>query len=211
MKLNKEIREAICKNAMAKTGLIDEVKALMKRYAAFAEKCRVIANDGIKDSVLEKAQAAFIAKVPCKLHNTRSSNVLRADSDIYLNIGGMRFSAYFSGSNGVPDHVQELLYISKSDLYSHVLKACPHEVTITDESLVQEFHDLEDAKKDLSDRILKAKQYVSGYVNSVTTAEKLVKVWPEAAALLPKETAVPVISNLPAIPVTELNKMFNLP
>jgi hypothetical protein len=216
MKLNKEMREAICKNAMHKTGLIDELKALIKRYAAFAEKCRLVANGGLKDARLEKLERTFMAKIPEKLlrHTGSSKNhILRRDHYVNLSLQGMCFQAYFSGSSAVPDHMELQLYVSKSMLCpTSLYRYCPDDrVYIDDPALVQEFTDLESAKQNLADKIFKAKQSVSAYVYSVTTAERLVKVWPEAAALIPKDAAETGISNLPAIPVTDMNKMFNLP
>lgn len=82
-------------------------------------------------------------------------------------------------------------------------------VIAADHPLAVRFFELENLEKDIEDRRVELRTKVRAALNSVNTVARLLKVWPEAAELLPKTVAPK--STLPAIPVADLNALVGLP
>lgn len=82
-------------------------------------------------------------------------------------------------------------------------------VITADHPLAVRFFELENLEKDIEQRRIELRTKVRAALNSVNTVAQLLKVWPEAAELLPKTVAPK--STLPAIPVADLNALVGLP
>ncbi len=208
MRLNKDLRAVIVANAMANTGFTEAVAALVKRYADFAGQCRAVANNGVKDSVLKRAEKHTVDKFPEKL--LRNPSIFRTDNDMRLNLQGLSFNIHFNGQNGIPDNANLWLEYPRTIEAEYKYVAAGPTV-ITADCLIEIFTELESDKAQLNDRILTASQYVRGMVSSVQTTEKLLEVWPECIDFLPSDRVLRTGSNLPAIRVEDLNKIFKLP
>jgi len=201
MKLTNAIREVIVNNAVAKSGLNDVRDAIVKQRAEWANKVRLEAIGGaevekslraindqykmLRESVPKSVQGDF--RKPAKTRN-----------EIYLNVAGISFSAYFHG--GIDYNRCDQTYrISPS---SHTLLA--------DNPLVAEFHEIHNKQAEYDDKLSTLMNLVQASIQKVTTVKKLLEVWPEAKELIPEEVEKQV-KQLPAIKTEDLNKMIGLP
>lgn len=200
MRMNNSIREQIIGNAVKKAGFPERAEAIRQRRAAWAEAVRIDSLGGAEAAeAIEKLQDELneiYQRIPKNLRNDKPS--MRRDYEMYrLNVAGLRYNAQFSG------HVSNLC----SDRVTRIAPA--EHVLLADNPLTAEFHELHALQEQYDSELDNLCQSVRAAVESVTTTEKLLKVWPEAAELLPTEVAPKQL--LPALPVVDLNKMIGLP
>jgi len=79
-----------------------------------------------------------------------------------------------------------------------------------DHQLTIEFLGLNDWETKNAEARKIAKQYTFAIMNSCTTTNKLLEVWPECKKYLEQAIGQPIANNLPAVVTTELNKMLGL-
>ena len=195
MRLTNSMRSEMAAKAVEKAGFPARQKEHEKKMAEWAEKCRVHALGGAEEA---KKLAAFEKRFKKSAENYAKEVVgapFRRDYDMYMNVAGKRFHAQFSGSN---------LY--KSRIY----KTCPQECTLpASHSLAEAFEILEAEREKFENEREALRQRVRAALDSCTTVEKLLKVWPEAKELLP--APLKPTPKLPAVPVNELNVQIGLP
>jgi hypothetical protein len=199
-RLNSYIRAAILEKAIAKSSIKARADALKDRRIAFVEACRIDALGG-------KAQAAKLEKLGAKINkliedagvseNIRRKSMFRTDYHIYLNIAGLSTNGYFG--HGF------------SYAHKEVYKITPENHTIIGGTpLHEEFLAIEHEDGAILSDQADLRNGVRAMINSVTTIEKLIEVWPEAVELMP-DTVKPAGSNLPAVLPENLNKLIGLP
>lgn len=193
-RLNKSIREAIIANAVKKSNYAERIAKIVSERMEWAERVRIA---DMPRGMTEKADAAFL-EVKRALKDIPEEYVSATRTRrayMYTNVAGCRIHAYFSGD---------------ANSEKHVYKFAPSHPTITaDDPLADEFHAIEKRSEAAAQYKISLRTNVSAMVNSVTTIEKLLKVWPEAAELLPKaSTPAP---QLPAVQLADLNAMIGLP
>ena len=200
MRMNNSIREQIIGNAVKKAGFPERAEAIRQRRAAWAEAVRIDSLGGAEAAeAIEKLQDELNEIYQHIPKNLRKESLrLRTDYEIdYLNIAGLSYRMKFNGCQGC--NGVEPIY-----------RICPNEhVLLADNPLTAEFHELHALQEQYNSELDNLRQSVRAAVESVTTTEKLLKLWPEAAELLPTEVAPKHL--LPALPVVDLNKMIGLP
>lgn len=201
-RLNTELRNKIVENAVAKS----EVPKLKDAYATGLKKwiddVWLLAIGGKKVlAKLEKVaelEAKIRADFPKEMHSR--DRLLRRDYDLFLNLAGMNLRLYFCGG---------LVAVNGYDGAKHY-RYTPSEFVIEGgHPLHQKFLNLEAGRQTYEDAEAAIRGNVRSAVNSVSTVEKLVELWPEAAELLPAETAKPCTAL--AVQPAELNTMIGLP
>ena len=200
MRMTNAIRELIVSAAERKAGFPERAEAIRQRRAAWAEAVRIDSLGGAEAAeAIEKLQDELneiYQRIPEKLR--KDALRLRTDYEIdYLNVAGLSYRMKFNGCQGFNECEQ-------------IYRICPREhVLHADNPLTAEFHEIEELQEQYNSELDNLRQSVRAAVESVTTTEKLLKVWPEAAELLPTEVAPK--SQLPSLPVVNLNKMIGLP
>jgi len=201
MKLTNAIRDVIVHNAVAKSGLNDVRDAIVKQRAEWANKVRLEAIGGVEEERklvdINKKHEALVNSVPEGLRMS-GRNPARTTNEIWVNVAGITFSAYFHGGLGYSGY-EQVYRISPS---SHTLLA--------DNPLVAEFHEIHNKQAEYDDKLSTLINSVRAAVQKVTTVKKLLEVWPEAKELIPEEVEKQV-KQLPAIKTEDLNKMIGLP
>lgn len=194
-RLNKATREYIVHKAIEKAGIPKQEVQLANDQFAWVNKMRVAAN-GVDDDVLEALEAqhkAIVAKIPKQLQT--GHELIAKRTYCYPNIGGLRVG------------MQTLAPEGDKDPY----RFCAYEPTLpTNHPLADEFHALQEREQELKSRKKAIAAQVSAVVDGVTTIKKLLEIWPEARELLPPNEQ-PIISNVPAVLITELNAAIGLP
>lgn len=201
MKLTNAIREVIVNNAVAKSGLNDVRDAIVKQRAEWANKVRLETIGGVEEEQkladINNQYESLCESVPKSLRLTGRPPVV-TDTDIYVNVAGVSFYAYFSG--------QLNTYTGES-----VRKISPAKATLlADNPLVAEFHEIHNKQAEYDDKLSTLTNSVRAAVQKVTTVKKLLEVWPEAKELIPEEVEKQV-KQLPSIRTEDLNKMIGLP
>lgn len=201
-KLNKDKREAIIANAIAKSPVPARFAAYGKRHDAWVEKCRIESLGGAKEvsrieKVIQKA-AKVLAEVPEHLLSSRSQ--LATDYEIYLNVAGCAYHAYFPQVEGGERLRKPCVNGASNKRF--VLEA--------DHPLAVEFFELEEERKTIGAIEESIRTQARATVYSCTTVKGLLGVWPEAVELLPSSDAI-VAAGLPSVDVRELNTLIGLP
>lgn len=201
-RLNTRIRNAIVDAAIEKSGINGEKDELTKRRAAWAEVVRIEAIGGpevlAKVEAIDRRLKRLLKDLPDHLVGERAA--IKTRQSIFLNVAGMRDYVYFSGQFG-----------HRAGGLTPIEKITPQEFTLKgDNPLVHEFMVIEKIKSELDDKESNLRRNVRVTVNKFGTIKRLTEAWPEAAELLPKDQS-PVKTNLPAIPVKDLNSMIGLP
>lgn len=197
-RLNNRIKEQIVDNAIIKAGIIEKKASLRERRATWLEAVRIKAIGGeeveAKIKAAEKKIKSALKGLPEDIVN---GGVFRTDYDIYLNVAGCSFRAYFNGgSNYRGDQVHRIT---------------PTRYTIQQgDPLVDEFHAIESVKNELNDQETNVRANVMGALSKVGSIKKLLEMWPEAKELLPEDLS-PVKKQLPAVKTEDLNAMIGLP
>ena len=201
MKLTNAIRDVIVHNAVAKSGLNDVRDAIVKQRAEWAEKVRLEAIGGAEEerrlADINSQYESICELVPKSLRLSGRPPVM-TDTDIYVNVAGVSFYAYFNGqlNNRTGESVR---------------KISPAKTTLlADNPLVAEFHEIHNKQAEYDDKLSTLMNSVRAAVQKATTVKKLLEVWPEAKELIPEEVEKQV-KQLPAIKTEDLNKMIGLP
>ncbi|CDM90228.1 Nmad5 family putative nucleotide modification protein [Xenorhabdus bovienii] len=201
--LTKEVKSLIVKNALAKAGIFEKKDQLYIDRADWAEKIRIEAiggahmDAGIKDIMSEIKTLA--AKIPESLR----IDDMPAREAIYIeiNLAGVSVVAYFNGAR------ERYLYRENRD---HIYKITPKKTTLlADNPLVNAFYDLERRYSELEDQREDITNNVEAALLKVRSVKRLLAEWPEAAELLPKDTAK--AAPVPAVRREALNELIGLP
>lgn len=197
-RLNRRIKDDIISNAVIKAGIPEKKKALIKRRADWVENVRLAAIGGKEvDKKIQAIKKRFEKAVEELPKGIIESDVFRTDYDIYLNVAGARFRAYFNGKDNY-----------RGD---QVHKITPADFTIkADDPLAKEFTAIEAEEGAISEEESTIRVNVEGALSEVTTLKKLMEVWPEVKELLPSDLS-PVKKQLPAVKSEDLNKLIGLP
>lgn len=196
MRLTNQIKQQIVTAAIAKAGIPAEEEALRQRRATWAEKVRV---DALGSELAGKIEAVIkqvretVSVIPEELRSGGVGIVHR--KDMHVNVAGVTAYAYFNGSIGGKGDP-----VSKPTIYSHTLQA--------DSPLVAEFYEIDNARIDLNKKKISIEGSVTAALANINSDTKLLKVWPEAAELLPKEIQK---VQLPALQTSDLNTLIGLP
>jgi hypothetical protein len=181
------LKDAIVDNALVKSGYTAARAAYLKRRSAWGEAIR-LDSLGIPESQLkdfEKKLKKLVDQVPTTL---RSGTVgLRYDDSLYLTVAGQKDLVHFKAAVAP---------------YRHEI-AFDHPLAIEREQLINEEARLDKWRDDV-------RAPVKAAVNSVTTVAALLKAWPEAKELIPKDVPEAAVQ-LPAVRVADLNKLIGLP
>lgn len=200
MRLTSVIKQQIVNAAIAKAGIPDEAEALRLRRVAWAEAVRVDALGGKEGAeAVDKAIKAIekiMSSIPSAL--AYSSGAIRHDSSMYVNCGGLSVRARFIGNRG--DCFDIRACTVKPTVDSHTIKA--------DHPLSIEFRQLEEEAKSLICKRETIETSVNAAMSGINTDNQLLKVWPEAAELMPKEIKK---VQLPAVQTADLNAIIGLP
>lgn len=202
MRLTKDIKTAILNAALKKAGIPDREAAIRNRYAEWAEAVRVRYVTPEAMALIEAAVSANNA-VPALLRS-RSFNANVEIGIRYANVAGMRRSVFFNG---------EINYPNDSGARVEMQKIVPrdHEVTIeADDPLTEQLYAIDHDDAALKSEREQLTVSLWAVLDSVTTDKRLVEVWPEAVAFIPAAERAGT-SNLPALPIADLNKMIGLP
>lgn len=201
-KLNKDMRAAIIANAVEKSPVPARLAAYEKRHDAWVEKCRIESLGGAKEvgrimRAVAKAEKA-LAEIPSVLLN--NSALLSTDYEIYLNVAGCAYHAYFP----------------RTEAGDRARKPCVNGATgkrfsiEADNPLAVEFFELEQERSAIENIEASIRTQAEAAVSSCTTIKRLLEVWPEAVELIPRHDAV-VAAGLPSVNVQELNTLIGLP
>lgn len=197
-RLNNRIKEQIVDNAVVKAGLVEKKAALRERRAVWLESVRIQSIGGEEvEAKIKSAETKIKSALKGVPEEILNGGVFRTDYDIYLNVAGCSFRAYFNGgSNYHGDQV-------------HRVTPTRHTIQQGD-PLVEEFHAIEAVDRELTDQEQTVRANVAGAVSKVGSVKKLLEMWPEAKELLPEDLS-PVKKQLPAVKTEDLNAMIGLP
>lgn len=190
-RITKDLASKIVKAAVAKAGIpVREIKLENDKFLLF-EALRVETLGGKEkaaayEGVNARAKKAF-KDLPQELREHH--NICRTGSRLYLNLAGLSVEYRF----------KDLRVMSGSRV-----------AVLAENPLVQQFHDLSAAERELKEERTALETQVKAVVSSYTTVAKLVAAWPESAELVPAAPP-PVKQNLPATPVSSLNASIGLP
>lgn len=197
MRLTDEIKHQIIKAAAVKAGIPAE-EALRLRRVDWAEAVRVDSLGGKEgaeavDKAIEQIKAITKA-LPEGV--TTGYQPINVDSDFYLNCGGISLRPRFNGTFGY------------DSCHEAVRKPCRSCKLAADHPLAIEFHQLEQDAKSLKEKSEHIENSVAAAMSGINTDNQLLKVWPEAAELMPKEIKK---AQLPAVQTADLNALIGLP
>lgn len=200
-KLTKAVKEQIIRNAVEKSGLINEHNKIIQRRAEWANNVRLFAIGGVEVEkqlvAINEQYAALHESVPKNLQGELRKPV-KTDNDIYVNVAGISFTALFNGQLGY----------NKSD---HIYKISPSSVILrADNPLVAEFHEVHNQQEEYENKVVTLRNSVNGVIANITTVKKLLDVWPEAKEILPPEIEKQTVQ-LPMVQTADLNKLIGLP
>ncbi|WP_340611678.1 Nmad5 family putative nucleotide modification protein [Xenorhabdus bharatensis] len=198
--LTKDIKNEIVNNALTKAGIFEKEEQLYKDRADWTEKVRIEAiggenmEQGIQDIMSEMKKLAD--KIPEALRT--GLNNIRESYYIQINLAGSRVTAYFNGDRK--------RYTGRSYVY----KITPDDTTLlADNPLVNAFYELEKRQDELENQREDITNNVEAALSKVRTVKRLLAEWPEAAEILPKDTAK--APPVPAVRREALNEMIGLP
>ncbi|MFM5431445.1 Nmad5 family putative nucleotide modification protein [Aeromonas veronii] len=198
MRLTNQIKQQIVTAAIAKAGIPAEEEALRLRRVDWAEAVRVDSLGGKEgaeavDKAIEQIKAITKA-LPEGV--TTGYQPINVDSNFYLNCGGISLRPRFNGTFGYDSHLEE------------IRKPCRSFKLAADHPLAIEFHQLEQDAKSLKEKREHIENSVAAAMSGISTDNQLLKVWPEAAELMPKEIQK---VQLPAVQTADLNALIGLP
>lgn len=198
MKLTNAIKQQIVTAAIAKAGIQAEEEVLRLRRVDWAEAVRVDSLGGKEgaeavDKAIEQIKAITKA-LPEGV--TTGYQPINVDSDFYLNCGGISIRPRFNGTFGY------------DSCFEAIRKPCRSCKLAADHPLAIEFHQLEQDDKSLKEKRGNIENSVAAAMSGINTDNQLLKVWPEAAELMPKEIQK---VQLPAVQTADLNALIGLP
>ena len=190
-RITNNMRDHIVTQALKKSGVTAGRAALKEKRFDWAERCRIKVLGGRCSAreyaeVNRQANAAY-EKLPTWMRE--HNRIAKRGKSFYLNLGGLSLTVELRDYVEVPTNRQ-------------VIEA--------DQPAYQEFYDLKGEEDDLDKRADEVSAQVRAVIGKFTTVAQLLNAWPEAAELLPP-IPQPVKSQLPAIPVADLNKLVGLP
>ncbi|UGC98039.1 hypothetical protein [Oceanospirillum phage vB_OsaM_PD0307] len=195
-RLTIRIKEQITANALDKAGVVDARKALVERRAALAEAVRVESWGGAEALKAAEKQVAKINKLVETLpkgSNIKAQKLGYSERSVDVAFGGMQTSIPFNGGEGER--------VFGRTTYNRFLLPADHELT-------EEFNAIEAEQQRIDEQAATLNATVRAACDKVTTVEKLLKVWPEVAELVPANEKTP--GTALAIPTDELNKLIGL-
>lgn len=190
-RITKDLTSKIVKAAVAKAGVPAREEQLATRKLELFEALRVETLGGKEKAAAYDAVNAQAKKVFKGLPEglREHHNICRTSSRLYLNLAGLSVEYRF----------KDLRVMSGSRV-----------AVLAENPLVQQFHDLSAAERELKEERTARETQVNAVVSSYTTVAKLVAAWPESAELVPAAPP-PVKQNLPATLVSSLNASIGLP
>jgi len=190
-KLTGWMRDAIVDNAVEKAGInkaFQEYRAERSDWACSVADESIGGDEAVaKLEVANKKIAAIVKALPEEFRTELRAGPM--ESTICASLGGMRARV-----NEFP---------GRRPCKSGLMLSSDHPLTI-------QFEKLEAKEKELKERRSNLRAEVRAMVDSVTTINKLLLVWPEAKELLPA-SAKPKTKNLPSVNVESLNAAIGLP
>lgn len=203
---------------MASTRLTNSIRdSLLKKLLERAFKARC-------DEFLKRA-AAFAVAVHADVFgkdlekmNALPKGWLPQDDGIMVRFGGDNTRLSFKGSlgsGGIPDAFRRCGSTGGDSVYLRLTdstKGTTAKVYNAREPLAAEYEGLINERKDLCDEIERAARTAKAAMESCSTIEKLIKVWPEVEEFA-KEFLVDGERKalLPDVPRAQLNNLLNLP
>lgn len=198
MRLSKQVKQAIFDAAVVKAGIPAKQAAIRSRYADWAEAVRVRYITPEVEALISAAEAASEAvPVWCK---SRSFSQVENAGIMYANVGGQRRSIRFNG----------LLHYSEGKDVHRIAPDNYHVELTADDPLTEQLYAIDHDADKLKAEIEQLSVSLWAVLNSVSTDKRLIEVWPEAIAFIPAAEKASA-SNLPALPIADLNKLIGLP
>ena len=201
MRLNKEIKMTILRNAVEKSTLVNEAKALIAERALIAESLR-------RQFISEESENE-IDSIYQRLDQLEKETHISLFNDyskyykIMVNINGFGLNVPFSGyHHNVSRNILNLY--NEREVKKTISRG--NRYVITDDCGI-----MENEKKcdELYERYCSLKTHVNAILSKCNTDNQLLKLWPESSELIPKEQVTP--SNELMVETDELNAMIGLP
>ena len=189
-RLTSNFKSIIVGNALTKAGFDTQEKEIQEVHTAWVEKVRIFGLGGEEVAKqLEQTEADYLKlREGLRNHPALVETVLTHNRHGLVNVAGLK------------------TYIAHPDY-----AVSNYNITLSAENpLVQEFHDIENRKTDLSKEKNALAAKVQGVLTTVNTVKQLLAVWPEAVELLPPPTHKPSTA-LPVVQVSSLNRAIGLP
>lgn len=199
VRLTKSLKEEIIKGLLAHKYL-KSVEALCEKQKDFAHK---VYND-----VYSKAQREQMNKLPNGWLPTKL--YVRVQFGASCNYAQLTFA----GDKGLYDF-RKYFYVKAPKNIELVIpyrdiNSCSKRYENTDK-LAEEYQTLKDEHDDLLNKVHEDERKAAGTIGSITTLKALLKAWPEIKPFVPDYALRAQKDNLPALPVKQLNKTFDLP
>lgn len=196
-RLNKELREGIVNNAIKSAGITAREESLRARNIHLAEACRISAAGGFH--AFKKTRECYdkVNALLKDLGRVAQYHRIGTAGLMYCYFGGLRGMMRF---NGCEDATRDR--VSKEVLGEEPRFSAKDPITL-------EFHAIEKERGKIRALRETLVAEVGAAVGSVGTVEKLIALWPESEALIPKIAAGR--GGLPAVRVEQLNAIVGLP
>lgn len=199
VRLTNSLRDTIAKNALKKSGVIAAQEENGKAFSALAEKVRVKCLGGTEKAAEMESKREKINKMVSELrgYGVFGARTCYLEGEIRTSFGGLR----------------TILGYGKDSAGESIHRLTPHQdkcFLAADDPLTIEFHKLENEERSIREKVKEVEANVYAALNSVTTIKRLLAVWPECEELLP-EPMCAAKAAMPALVVSDLNKMIGLP
>ena len=191
MRLTNTLRETIRINAVKASGLYARRDANKKAFEQWAEKARVKALGG-SEVVDEMRKLDLKFKLLKNSVSKKAKKFLEAGDSLFEQRSFTKFNV-----RGNRKHV---------DWDTSTPRIAPYDITVDDDALCDEWTYLQNESDDIADTMNRLAAEISGVLSSVTTTEKLVKLWPEAEKFLPAVIPPVKTSTLPTVQVGVITK-----
>lgn len=213
MRLTNDIKKQIADNAMAKAGFNDQFSALFDRCDQLARRVMVHAFGG--QQALESVEQTvnqmreLWAQLPKSSFGRLGMGQPHIEMSYGFNasFGGMTVRLMAGGYFEKGHHDKELCNKRKETAFyappERPMFAAEHPLSI-------EYMALRRAYDTLLAKRTGAYKDVLAALAGCNTKNQLLKLWPEAEELLPV-TLAPAKANLPAVQISDLNKLIGLP
>lgn len=201
MRLTKEMRKTIVRNALLKSDFIKQHEKLIDRRATL---CLNIRRCFLSDELMNEIETIIKeSKIDGKYHNFI---VVRepSRSSFTVNINGQYRTLHVDGYCS-----SELQYFTSHS--SDIACGIYHRSTkvLKDEKLIEELFEIEKEQEKIDKGFHALKSSVTALVNSANTDNQLISKWPECKELIP-DVPKPQSKEL-SINVSELNSVLGLP
>ncbi|EJD6501589.1 hypothetical protein VCB84_002019 [Providencia rettgeri] len=199
-RLTNSLKEVITQNALEKSGVIQQEKELDLKYNKLALEVRIEALGGESKAKEMDGLYSKAVELTEKLRQSVNEDIgvhYALRHRLYASFGGMRLWLKY----GKKENGDKTYLLTPCD--SKCLFAADHPLSI-------KFSELEDEKRNITNKVKDVKSNVTAALNSVTTVKRLLAIWPEAKELLPKDVEKASFQ-LPALKVEKLNEIIGLP